>query len=84
MHYIHKQHDAFQFVFQCLVVLKANVEIENAFVFHFLIIIDCDKNWKHDIFIVVALDMYSKLYCNFVVTWLVGGSCWLSLAHIRR
>ena len=58
MHYIHKQHDAFQFVFQCLVVLKENVETENAFVSHFQIIIDCDQSWIHDIYIVVALDMF--------------------------
>ena len=59
MHFIHKQQDAFQFVFQRLVVLKENVEIENAFVSHFLIIIGCDQNWIHDIYIVVALDMFS-------------------------
>ena len=58
MHFIRKQQDACQFVFQYLVVLKENVETENAFVSHFQIIIDCDQNWIHDIYIVVALDMF--------------------------
>ena len=44
MHFIRKQQDACQFVFQYLVVLKENVETENAFVSHFQIIIDCDQN----------------------------------------
>ena len=58
MHFIHKQQDACQFEFQCLVVLRENVESENAFVSHFQIIIYCDQNGINDIYIVVALNMF--------------------------
>ena len=58
MHLIHNKKDACQFEFQSLIVLKKNVETENAFVPHFQIIIYCDQNWTHDIYIVVALDMF--------------------------
>ena len=58
MHFIHKQQDARQYVCQCFVVLNENVETENDFVSHFQIIINCDQSWIHDIYIVVALDMF--------------------------
>ena len=57
-----------QFEFQCLVVLKENVQTEDDIVSHFQIIIYCDQNWIHDIYIVMAHDMFLLLYCSFVVT----------------